>query len=78
MWTVKRNPFLAGVVSLLAGVLLVVGSAAAQDAVVGSDKAAALLVFPKLVASAGLGIDTEIQISNASPHSGWPLHPGVD
>jgi hypothetical protein len=68
MRTVKWNPFLAGVVAILAGVLLVVGSAAAQDAVVGSDKAAALLVFPKLVADAGNSIDTEIQISNASPH----------
>ncbi len=68
MRTVKRNPFLAGVVTILTGVLLVAGSAAAQDAVVGSDKAAALLVFPKLVADTNNSIDTEIQISNASPH----------
>ncbi|MBI3390065.1 MAG: hypothetical protein HY027_20225 [Deltaproteobacteria bacterium] len=68
MRTVKRNPFLAGMITTLAGVLLVAGSAAAQDAVVGSDKAAALLVFPKLVANALGNVDTEIQISNASPH----------
>ncbi|MBI3390063.1 MAG: hypothetical protein HY027_20215 [Deltaproteobacteria bacterium] len=68
MRAVKRNPFLAGVVAILAGVLLVAGGAAAQDAVVGSDKAAALLVFPKLVANSSNSVDTEIQISNASPH----------
>ncbi|MBI3389622.1 MAG: hypothetical protein HY027_17980 [Deltaproteobacteria bacterium] len=70
MRTVKRNPFLAGVVTLLAGVLLVASGAVAQDAVVGSDKAAALLVFPKLIVNNANGdnIDTEIQISNSSPH----------
>ncbi|MBI4517220.1 MAG: hypothetical protein HY699_15550 [Deltaproteobacteria bacterium] len=65
MRMVKRNPFLAGVAAILGGVLLV-GTASAAE--IGSDKAAAIVVFPKLVANAGAGIDTAIQVSNTSPH----------
>jgi hypothetical protein len=63
MRTVKRNPFLAGVCAVLGGVSLVVSTASAE---VTSDRAAGLVVFPKLVFDGANGVDTEIQLSNTS------------
>lgn len=69
MGTVKRNPFLAGIAAILGGVMLVANVASAE---LGSDKAGAILVFPKLLADSGVSspnkVDTEIQISNTSTH----------
>jgi hypothetical protein len=71
MRTVKRNPFLAGLATILGGVLLVTSVASAE---LGSDKSGAILVFPKLVADDGMAAastnpkDTIIQITNTSPH----------
>jgi len=71
MGTVKRNPFLAGIAVILGGVMLVANVASAE---LGSDKAGAILVFPKLVYNSTTPpnlppyTDTEIQISNTSTH----------
>ena len=67
MGTVKRNPFLAGMAVVLGGVMLVANMASAE---LGSDKAGAILVFPKVVANSLVtpSVDTEIQISNTSDH----------
>ncbi len=62
MRTVKRNPFLAGVATIF-GCVLLAGVASAE---LGSDKSAAIVVFPKLIADAGAGIDSIIQLSNTS------------
>jgi hypothetical protein len=63
MRTVKRNPFLSGVCAVLGGMMMWAGAAAAD---VTSDKAAGIVIFPKLVADTDNGIDTEIQLSNTS------------
>lgn len=70
MRTVKRNPLLSGVCAVLGGTLLWAGAAAAD---VTSDRAAGLLVFPKLIFDSlgrfnenGLPVDTEIQLTNVS------------
>lgn len=70
MRTVKRNPLLAGVCAVLGGTLLWTGTSVAD---VTSDRAAGLLVFPKLIYDSvgrfnenNIPSDTEIQISNVS------------
>jgi hypothetical protein len=70
MRTVKRNPLLSGVCAILGGVFLWAGAAKAD---VTSDRAAGVLVLPKLVFDSngryvpnGIPTDTEIQISNVS------------
>jgi hypothetical protein len=71
MRTVKRNPLLSGVFcAVLGGTLLWAGAAAAD---VTSDRAAGLLVFPKLIFDSigrfnenTLPADTEIQLTNVS------------
>lgn len=63
MRTVKRNPFLSGVCAVLGGMMIWAGTASAD---VTSDKAAGIVVFPKLRADTENGLDTEIQLSNTS------------
>jgi hypothetical protein len=70
MRTVKRNPFLSGVCAVLGGAFLWVGAAGAD---VTSDRAAGLLVIPKLIYDSSgrytptrLPTDTEIQLTNVS------------
>jgi hypothetical protein len=70
MRTVKRNPFLSGVCAVLGGAFLWVGAVGAD---VTSDRAAGLLVLPKLIYdSTGrfnlrrLPTNTEIQLTNTS------------
>jgi len=72
MRTVMRKPVLAGILGMLGGVFLGAGAASAD---VTSDRAAAILVWPKLVFSsaeddvlspAGDVIDTTIQLTNTS------------
>jgi hypothetical protein len=70
MRTVKRNPFLSGVCAILGGLFLWVGAARAD---VASDRAAAILVVPKIVFDSDgrytpndKPTDTEIQITNVS------------
>lgn len=73
MRTVKRNPFLSGVSAILGVVVLTAGLAAAD---VTSDRAAGLIVLPKLVfdskgmlgsgTGSGDPVDTEIQLTNVS------------
>jgi hypothetical protein len=70
MRTVKRNPFLSGACAILGGGLLWAGAARAD---VASDRAAAILVFPKLVFDSDgrfspndIPTDTEIQVTNVS------------
>jgi len=70
MRTVKRNPLLSGICAILGGVFLLVGPASAD---VTSDRAAGILVIPKLIFDSegrfnanGRPTDTEIQISNVS------------
>jgi hypothetical protein len=72
MRTVIRKPVLAGVLGMLGGVFLGAGAASAD---VTSDRAAAILVWPKLLFSsaedtilseAGQVIDTTIQLTNTS------------
>jgi hypothetical protein len=70
MRTVKRNPFLSGVCAVLGGAFLWVGTAGAD---VTSDRAAGLLVIPKLIYDSQgrytltrLPTDTEIQLTNVS------------
>ncbi len=46
MRTVKRNPFLSGACAVLGGMILTAGAARAD---VTSDRAAGLIVIPKLV-----------------------------
>jgi hypothetical protein len=69
MRKVKRNPFLAGLATVFGGLLLTAGMASAE---LGSDKAAAITVFPKLVISTAPGgaitTDTIIQLTNTSSH----------
>ncbi len=73
MGTVKRNPFLWGVCAILGGMFLWAGSARAD---VTSDRAAAILVMPKLIFDSrgrfnlnADPTDTEIQITNVSNQS---------
>lgn len=70
MRTVKRNPFLSGVCAILGGLFLVVGAARAD---VASDRAAGIIIIPKLVFDSDgrftpnrKPTDTEIQITNVS------------
>lgn len=63
MRTVKWNPFLAGLSVVLGSGMVWVATAQAD---VSSTNAAAILVFPKLVASASEGVDTTIQLTNTS------------
>ncbi|MFN8640784.1 MAG: hypothetical protein U0802_03670 [Candidatus Binatia bacterium] len=73
MRTVKRNPLLAGLCAVLGGVALTAASASAD---VTSDRAAGLIVIPKLVVDSegdlgsltgnGNPVDTEIQMTNVS------------
>jgi len=72
MRTVMRKPVLAGMIAVLGGVFLGAGAASAD---VTSDRAAAILVWPKLVFSsasdnflsaAGDVVDTTIQLTNTS------------
>ena len=62
MRTVKRNPFLAGMMIVLGGVLL----AGVASAELGSDKSGAIVVYPQLLADSAIGQDTVIQLSNTS------------
>lgn len=73
MRTVKRNPLLSGVCVTLGGVFLWAGSAMAGEVHVTSDRAAGVLVLPKLVYDSDgrfspnqAPTDTEIQITNVS------------
>jgi hypothetical protein len=72
MRTVMRKPVLAGILTVLGTVFLGTGAASAD---VTSDRAAAILVWPKLIYSsaddtvlspAGTVIDTTIQLTNTS------------
>lgn len=73
MRTVKRNPFLSGLCAVLGGMILTTGSARAD---VTSDRAAGLIVIPKVVVDSegdlgvltgnGNPVDTEIQLTNVS------------
>lgn len=63
MRTVKRNPFLSGVCAILGGAVLWAGAASAD---VISDRAAGIIIFPKLVYNETTNTDTVIQISNTS------------
>jgi hypothetical protein len=63
MRTVKRNPFLSGALTVLGGLCLWAGAAAAD---VTSDRAAGIVVYPKLVFDSSAGADTVIQLSNTS------------
>lgn len=70
MRTVKRNPFLSGVCAILGGLFLWAGAARAD---VASDRAAAILVVPKVVFDSNgkyspndKPTDTEIQVTNVS------------
>ncbi len=72
MRTVMRKPVLAGILTVLGTVFLGAGAASAD---VTSDRAAAILVWPKLIFSsaddtflspAGVTIDTTIQLTNTS------------
>ena len=73
MRTVKRNPFLSGACAILGGMILTAGAARAD---VTSDRAAGLIVVPKVVFDSegrlgvltgnGLPVDTEIQMTNVS------------
>jgi hypothetical protein len=70
MRTVKRNPFLSGVCAILGGLFLWAGAARAD---VASDRAAAILVVPKVVFDSSgrfspndKPTDTEIQVTNVS------------
>ncbi|HVN87093.1 MAG TPA: hypothetical protein VMW17_19860 [Candidatus Binatia bacterium] len=69
MRTVKRNPFLAGAAAILGGLLLVTNIASAE---LGSDKSAAIIIFPQLVSDTRMGtatpVDTLIQVQNTSSH----------
>lgn len=65
MRTVKWNPFLSGVLVLLGSALLATGSAQAD---VSTTNPAAILIFPKLEVDASAGVNTVIQITNASPN----------
>lgn len=73
MRTVKRNPFLSGTCAILGGAFLMggVASVGPARADVTSDRAAAILVFPKLVFDSSTGTDTVIQLSNTSD---TPVH----
>jgi len=73
MRTVKRNPFLSGVLAILGGVTVAAGVANAD---VTSDRPAGLIVLPKLIfdSNGDLGVltgngdpvDTEVQLTNVS------------
>lgn len=70
MRTVKWNPFLSGVCAMLGGAFLGAGAAHAE---VASDRAAAIVVAPKLVFTTDgdyspnfIPTDTEIQLTNVS------------
>ena len=69
MRTVKRNPFLAGAAAMFGALLLVTNIASAE---LGSDKSAAIIIFPKLISDTTTGTitpsDTLIQISNTASH----------
>lgn len=72
MRTVMRKPVLTGILAVLGTVFLGAGAASAD---VTSDRAAGILVWPKLIFSsaadevlspAGVTIDTTIQLTNTS------------
>lgn len=65
MRTVKWNPFLSGVVTLLGGMLLWAGAARAD---ISSTNPAAIVVFPKLVVNTTEGVDTIVQLTNTAPN----------
>lgn len=69
MRTLKRNPFLSG--AILGGAFLMAGlvGAGPVSADVTSDRAAAIVVFPKLVLNGDDGVDTIIQLSNTSENT---------
>ena len=64
MRTVKWNPVLSGVCAVLGAAFLWTGTATAD---VTADKAAGLIVWPKLRYDKYDGIDTVVQLSNTSP-----------
>ncbi len=67
MRTVKWNPFLSGVYTVLGGMLLWAGAARAD---VTSTNPAAIVVYPKIVVdtSSENNIDTIIQLTNTAPN----------
>src|SRR5512139_2567451 len=65
MRTVKWNPFLSGVVTLLGGMLLWAGAARAD---ISSTNAAAIVIYPRLVVETNNGIDTVVQLTNTAPN----------
>jgi hypothetical protein len=69
MRLMKRNAVLASALAVVGSVAVAPRHAAAQAQfpTVGSDKSAAVIVFPKLIAD-GSTVDTFLQITNTSPH----------